>query len=437
MNIKKNIFKNTAKLIFVRYITIPLNIITGILLARVLGPQKLGIYAVMMWLPGILAGPMSLGIGNANLYFAAQGEKYLKPLVANSIWICIFLSVIMVLITYSVLTIFPNVLPQGLTNQYILIPLLQIPFRFFIMFNQNIFNALEEQSFYRKVELFQQISYFLLCISGYFLLKIELWGFVYARIFSLMIPCIYIIIILYRKKIMYFNLSWSLLQESIRYGMKIQCSSIARQFSQKIDELIVFKFAGAASLGYLSICRNNVNRLRILPYSLATVIAPRFVMGDKESAILAAKSIRILLCLMSIILPIMVSAVGFIIPFFYGNEYINAVFPMRLMLFVLIPLCFQRIITFYLMINNYTTFILKSSLAAAAILILCDLCFIPQFGLIGAIIAGILALAFESAILSIFFIKLSGINFFTLVIPAREDFQYLTNLLFNKDKTHR
>lgn len=422
---RNTLINNTAKLIFIRYAAIPLNLITGILLARVLGPKKLGIYALMMWLPGILAGPMSLGIGNANLYFASKDEKFLKPLIANSLWISILFPSVIMLITFQVLLTFPSILPKGLNYYHIIIPLLQIPFRFFIMFSQNIFNARDEQSYFRKVELIQQMSYFLLCVGGYILLNIDLWGFVNARILSLVIPCLYIFIVMTRRNILCFRINFRLFLDSVTYGIKIQCSSFARQFSQKIDELIVLKFAGPVSLGYLNICRNNVNRLRIIPYSLATVIVPRLKNDNKDAALLTAKSIRILLCFISIILIITAFIIGYIIPIFYGAAYNDAVFPMRIMLFLLLPLCIQRIITFYLMINNYTAFLLKTSLITAIVLIACDFSLIPEFGLIGAIIAGILASFLESIILAIFFIRLTGVPSSALLIPQKNDFQYL------------
>jgi O-antigen/teichoic acid export membrane protein len=413
----------------VRYITIPLSLVTGILLARVLGPHKLGIYAMMMWLPGILAGPMSLGIGNANLYFAAQNGENVKPLVANTIWICVFMSTIVIIVTFTVLRLFPNILPEQLDFRYIIIPLLQVPFRFFIMFIQNIFNALGDHSLFRKVELIQQLSYFSLCVGGFFLFHIELWGFVYARIFSLVIPCLFIFYILYMKKYLKFIVDWHLLKKSVRYGVKIQCSSMAKQFSQKIDEMIVLKFAGAVSLGFLSICRNNVNRIRVIPYSLATVVVPEFAKGKKESPLLVAKSIRILLLIMLLILLVVIYFIGLLVPVFYGHEYVEAVFPMQLMVLMLLPMCVQRLITFYLMINDYATFMLKSSLATAAILILLDLCLIPQFGLIGAISAGITALIFESVVLTVFFLRLTGIDFLTMIIPTKHDLRYLKRMV--------
>ncbi|MCD6323371.1 MAG: oligosaccharide flippase family protein, partial [Clostridiales bacterium] len=278
--------------------------------------------------------------------------------------------------------------------------------------------------------LLQQISYFCLCVGGYFLFKIELWGFVYVRIFSLAIPCLFIFCILYKKNYIQFTANWQLLKKSVSYGIKIQCSSMAKQFSQKIDEVIVLKFAGAVSLGYLSICRNNINRLRVIPYSLATVVVPEFVKGEKESPLLVAKSIRILLLIILLILLVAIYFIGLLVPILYGQKYIGAVFPMQLMAFMLFPMCFQRLITFYLMINNYTTFLLKSSLATAVMLILLDLLLIPQFGLIGAIVAGIAALIFESVVLTVFFLKLTGVNFLTMIVPTKKDIFYLKRMIF-------
>jgi O-antigen/teichoic acid export membrane protein len=311
-------FRHTLALVMVRYALLPLSVATGILMARLLGPEQLGLFALMIWLPSVLAGPMSMGLGNANLYIAAREPGTGPALVGNSIWVSVSTSVVVCGALAIAFSFWPGKLPLGLEPRYFLIPLLDLPFRLFNIFGANLFNAWRDQKNFRRSEIAQAVVYFFLCFAVVWPMNLGLWGFVYAQIGTSLAVTAYILWRLHRLGMLHVGLDKALLQRSVVYGFKVQTGSIVRVGSQKIDELILLHFSGPLALGFLTLARNVVNRVRIIPYSLADVIAPRFSAGDAAAGLLAARAMRQIALVMALVSIALLVAVGPLVPWVYG-----------------------------------------------------------------------------------------------------------------------
>lgn len=425
------IIKNTFNLILSRFSIIPLNIITGILIARVLGPASLGIYAIMWWLPSILAGPMSLGVANANLYFGAQNQKYKRPLTANSIFLSLSIFLVVFFIISLCLWFFPNLIPKEMSWVYLLIPLLSIPFRLMIMFTANLFNAWEDHKSYRNTELVQSIAYFLFCIIGVFFFHMSLWGFVLTRIGASVVACFYTLMVLSSRNAISCKIDWELLKKSVNYGLRIQINSFIRLASQNADALILLHFAGAKQVGFLNVAKSITNHIRMIPYSLATVIAPKFAQERRGGPNLASKAIKQLLLLACPIIIFLVLILGPVVVFVYGEAYRGAIMPLQILMLSLLPISMNRIVQFYLMINNYTSILIKSSFISAGFLLFLDFLLIPKFGINGGVFACLLSMSLETVIIMSFFLKQTRLNLRELIIPTRSDFAIFTKAFFH------
>lgn len=426
----KKIAKDAFLLILTRYGVIPFSIVTGILLARTLGPEELGKYALMMWLPGILAGPMSLGLGNANLYYASHNRLLSKSLFANSIIISLICSLILLLLIYFVSSYFSTHLPLSLTPIFIVVPLIDLPFRLMKNFILNLINAIEENKAYRNIEIAQTISYFIACCVTIFIFEMKLWGFIISQITATILTCCICIFYASRYKMISFLINKELLKKSIAYGMKLQIGSTIRIAGQQIDELIVIKFANSASLGCLTVARNLSNRLREIPYSLATVITPEFGRKGQEASGLAVTTARRLMMLMLIIVSIGILLAIPAVPIIYGKAYMNSVLPLQILMMALIPLSLQRIVSFYLMANGVTIASMNASLINFIVIIILDIALIPFLGITGAALAILLANIIETFYYLVFFKKSTTENLISFFIPTKDDFTAFVNITY-------
>nr|WP_246507789.1 oligosaccharide flippase family protein [Nitrospira defluvii] len=414
-------------LLLSRYLALPLNVVTGILLARVLGPEELGRYALMVWLPSVLAGPMSLGLGNANLYFGARDRGLGPSLVANSFAVSLgfFFIVICLLCGFPRIAVFE--FPLGLTIMHFVAPLLDLPFRLATMFAMNLLNAWEDHAHYRITEIIQTVAYFVCCIVAVFVLHMGLWGFIGAQIAASIVTSLYTIRCLWRHKCLSLRMDWDLLRRSLSYGMQVQVGSITRIGGQKLDELILLYFTGMRELGLLTLARNLTNRFRVIPYSLSTIIGPRLSKADQEAFVLAATATRRMTVVMSGVVAMSVIAVGPLVPLVYGQAYIDVVLPVRIFLLMLIPLGMQRMFAVFMLAVGETTVFLQSVAIGAIAVVLLDFVLIPSLGVNGAVIASAIAITIETYYVGRAFLRYSNMRCAELFKPTMEDSAYFVS----------
>lgn len=104
-----------------------IGVITSVILARVLGPEGRGIYALAVLLPSLIVTFGNLGIGPATVYYVARGEFRREEILGNNILLSIgiggagILAGLMV-VHFSREALFPNVPPAYLLLALALVP---------------------------------------------------------------------------------------------------------------------------------------------------------------------------------------------------------------------------------------------------------------------------------------------------------------------------
>lgn len=115
----------------VQFINLILGIGTSVILARILGPEGRGIYALAMLLPSIIVTFGNLGIGPATVYFVARGEFRKQEILGNNVLLSIGISSIGVLLGLVIILFFRKVVFPGVDSAYLLLALILVPIEFF------------------------------------------------------------------------------------------------------------------------------------------------------------------------------------------------------------------------------------------------------------------------------------------------------------------
>jgi O-antigen/teichoic acid export membrane protein len=408
---------------------LPVSMATGILIARVLGPTGLGLYTLMIWLPGILAGPMSLGLGNANLFFASRDSSLSKPLVANSIISSAVVSGVVVALVFLTITFHPGLLPAELEKWQVLLPLADLPFRMFNSYGANIFNALREHQAFRRAEVIQTLVYAVGAFAGVFAMHLTLLAFIGAQIFASACTAMYTSAVLIRGGRFGLRPDWHLLKRGVLYGGVIQIGSILRATGQKLDELILFRFAGSHPLGLLTLGRNISNRIRVIPLSLGTIVVPELAKVGTTSSVLAAKACRRLLLAMTFVVVLAMVLAYPAIPFVYGAAFEAAVAPVQILLLALLPLSIQRILTMFFVANGYASIFVRVAAVGVGTTVAMDVALIPALGVNGAAIAGLVGAGVEMALAVERFCAITGLRWRDVVAPCADDLAVLLRIV--------
>lgn len=70
-----------------KLVTVAVNFLVGVIIARALGPVGKGAYALVLQIVGVLVVLFGLGLNTANIYFVASGRVSARTATANSLWL--------------------------------------------------------------------------------------------------------------------------------------------------------------------------------------------------------------------------------------------------------------------------------------------------------------------------------------------------------------
>ncbi len=86
---EKSFIKNTSITLVTRIVSLGLGIVISILLARILGPENRGIYALIILIPSFAFMFSNMGINSSTVFYMGKGT-YPPHKVAGMRWACVF-----------------------------------------------------------------------------------------------------------------------------------------------------------------------------------------------------------------------------------------------------------------------------------------------------------------------------------------------------------
>ena len=95
-------FRNVLGTFATEVLTVGLNMLLGILTARLLGPERRGILTLVMTLPLTLVRFADLGLSQANIYLIGRSKRPAKVILINSLVIALLSGLIVAGVTLVV-----------------------------------------------------------------------------------------------------------------------------------------------------------------------------------------------------------------------------------------------------------------------------------------------------------------------------------------------
>ena len=160
-NKKMNRFsKNSAITFFSRALVSLLSFLILMILARTLGPEKIGIYTLIILFPQMAFRLGNLGIGVANIYHIGSKRYKLDEVISNSIIFTFISSLVLILIIFGVLQTdsvngFLNT--NGIDKTYLWLVTLTFPFSLLTEAILSIFLGKEDIVKYNRINIFRKI----------------------------------------------------------------------------------------------------------------------------------------------------------------------------------------------------------------------------------------------------------------------------------------
>lgn len=356
----------------------------SVLVARKLGLTDFGIYALVLslynlferlsssWLEDILIREISYDSSQARFYFSH----------------CVVIGVFTCTLCYFLLIILGEVMnyPIVVQNANCCIGILLFPaFLYFLL--ETIFISFQKPQYALKAALYRDIS---MIIMGYFVLNAGygITSLIKVIILSRVIGLTALLYYASKNGIeLSSDLSWSFLKNILKIAPIFMGGAIGANIYVDMDTLILPKVISISEFGIYNIVKKVVRSGHILYFSVITPYVPSITKSLQSShSDRSSLHKRIMLTMFGVILfaiLFILFAAPFTIHFFYGEQFMPALKYLRILVWALVPISLNHLLTRYLIVAHQQNKVLLGTTYGIVILAATGVIFSLQWKGIG------------------------------------------------------
>ncbi|WP_435169796.1 lipopolysaccharide biosynthesis protein [Paenibacillus glycanilyticus] len=302
-----------------------LNTMTGIIIARYLGPEGRGEQAAMIMWPQLLSYIVTLGLPSSIIYYMKQKNSDHGSLFLASLWMCFVLGTISMI---GGLVFLPSWM-DGYSSDKIRFAcwaLILVPFGLLGAINNAVLQAREEYSLFNRIRYLPNVITLILLFA---LVVTDSVNPFYTSL-AYVAPTIPLSLwIMIRLLSVYSFKQKGVIDSSkqlVQYGIRSYGTDLAGTLSFYIDQVLVVGLLSPVSLGIYLVALNLSKMLDIIQASVVSVLFPQASGLDQTEAIeLTLKVYRI----SSVITVILVLGAILLAPFglllLYGKSFEDAI----------------------------------------------------------------------------------------------------------------
>jgi O-antigen/teichoic acid export membrane protein len=358
----------------------------SIILARILGPDKYGIFSALIIIPVIVVSLTHLGIRGSAIFHVGKGKYDKDELVSSIVLLLIFASILGIIISGVTYWIYDE---PNFTLLLVGLVLLVIPGRLAIIYFGGIFLGNDE---IRKAN---QLNWITNAINT-LLIALLVWGFGFEILGAIIAFLISATIVAYwgfvqvRKS---FRIRLKIHKEIIlallKLGLLFSVSFFIIQLNYRIDILLIEKLRDSAEVGLYSIGASIAEQLWQLPLAISIVVFSRSASASdqKEMTTMTTVLLRLSFLFAVFAAVVMFFLVPYLVPLIFGEEYIPSIRIIQLILPGIIMVVIFRILSGHIAGIGKPEWTLYIFLPALAINVLLNLLWIPSYGGEGAAMA--------------------------------------------------
>jgi O-antigen/teichoic acid export membrane protein len=310
--------------------TLVLNLFTGILIARVLGPEGRGAVTAALAATPIFAWLFEMGCGAAAAYYTARHPEAVGRLVAS--WLVMFVP-----LGIAGIVVGQFVLPHLLAAQShhtlflarILMLTLVVVFVADLMYG--ILNGDQDFTFFNLMRITQPLAIAAAYAALWAFGALDVTTAVFVNAGAVALATVMVSTRVLRRHGLG-RPSLAIGRTTLWYGVRAHSQYTASLVNARLDMLIIPAFIGAASVGLYSVATNVSWIVVILSGSIATVVFPTAAARGREGCHAIVKSLYATLVVASVIAATLAAFADFGVRLVYGPTFAGSVEPLRILL---------------------------------------------------------------------------------------------------------
>jgi len=403
-----------------------LGIGTSVILARVLGPEGRGIYALAILLPSLIITFGNLGIGPATVYYVARGEFRRQEILGNNVLLSVGIGGIGVLAGLIVVLFFREKVFPGVSPGYLLLALVLVPVEVLFSYVRYVLLGAQRIKEFNYVQIAQSIlfpGFITLALLG---LKAGVTGAILAELFTWVIVDA-LVFRLARRVAEGIELkpNISYIKRTTTYGIQAHLANILGFLNYRVDMFLVNGFLGPAAVGLYAVGVGLVEKLWMISYAASTVLFPRVAAETeedrrKEFTPLVARTVLWITAMAALVLALLSR---WIVLLLYSEAFLPAAGALQALLVGIVALSAGRVLANDIAGRGFPGLNIYTGLATVLTNVILNLLWIPRYGIVGAAWASTVSYTVLFLGALFFYCRLSGNRWTKVVFPQRGDWR--------------
>jgi O-antigen/teichoic acid export membrane protein len=371
--------------------------LTGIIVARALGPTGRGEYYVITTVTAIAVTFGHLSVEQAQMYLWGELRERRRALIANAVVLAGLLGIMVAAVTWVVVTLLgPDRVPLFSTVA-LLLGLAVIPVSLLVLWNNNLLLLAGRVDRYNRGVLLAAV------VQCGLLVGLTVTG----HISTLAVVVVWaatsglsLLVSLATLRPSPGDLSLSLALRAVKTGLRYHAGLALFFLLLRLDVVLLNGLTSPRDVGLYSVAVTTAELVWLFTDSIANAVVSRQANSDLAGAAqVTAASVRFGMVGATVLTLGLGVASPILLPLMYGKEFAPAVVPLVALLPGVIGLAISRPVGAYLLRVNRPLFTAGSAAAAAVLNVVLILLLVPRIGIVGASLASsaayvLLALAY-------------------------------------------
>ena len=402
-----------------------LGVLSGVILARKLGPYDRGILALVLLVPNTVVTFVKLGITQANVYFINREGVSTEKVASNSTVLaftlgCGIAAIIWLIRDGLLLTVLRDMPAWALA-----LCLVRIPMRLLDDFLYGVLQAIGGFRIYNVRLLVSELLRFVAIAVCLLLLGQGLFAAVLIHTLVNLFNIVWLVITTRREINFGFRLDRPLLAKQLEFGAKSWVQTLTGHMLLRADVYMVSYFLGPAPTAFYALALHLTEMVLEIPQAIGLVLYPRLASLPKQQVHrLTAQTCRRTL-LLTAACALAITLVGpTVITLWYGPDYAPAGAPLPWVAVGAVGMSIYVILTRDFTSQGRQAVNIGAGVPALVSNLALNYFLVPSMGIIGAAMATALSYVLACVILLTFYVPWSGIPLRHILIPKGEDFRY-------------
>ena len=407
-----------------------MGMVTGVILARKLGPHDRGVFALVLLVPSTVSTFVKLGIAQSNVYFINRKREPIDKIAAN----CTFLAVVLGVLAGGVVWMsqgrFLSSVLSGMAPWALALALVRVPLILLDDYLYGILQAAGSFHIYNTRLVVSEAARMLLVIVALLVLHLGLVAAVWITTLISFANVAWILVATRRKIPFSLRVHPSLLKQQLVFGAKSYIQTLTSHALLRVDVYMVSYFLGPAQTAFYSLALRFTEMILEIPQAVGLVLYPKLAMlPEVEVHRLTAQACRRTLLLSSLGVVALALFGPSLITLWYGKAYAPAGQPLPWAAVGVLAMSVFVILTRAFTSQNRQQVNIAAGVVSLLSNVLLNLHMIPTMGIVGAAMATAISYSAACLLLMVFYLLDSRLSLSEVILVKPDDLRFFWQII--------